>query len=442
MAQRKPVANTMNDNKARTGERKIRICVATSYGATEEPRGPRYAAEIARMDPNFEVVFVDCVPRGRKALRSVEFRNLPNVTCKSWYFPWKGGGKPGLFVEKIKQRIAWRSFAKGGAPRTAGLSTRSVGLERMLIAERADLYFGFNIDSLLPVYNAARASGGLFMFDCHEIHAEMSYEQSDIERAMIRAVQSLCFPSATLVLAASPQAAEYIESNFGIRDVLPLVNCAPLTDIPVQPANDGFKLYWRNSTLDLGPRGLSDILGAMPLLPADITLYLQGRPAQDGQFRVENAIRELGIADRVVILPPYRLEDAVTAALPYTIGLSLESPASINLNLTTSNKFFEYAMAGLAIISSGTEGLRHIVAAADLGLLYQAGDPADLARQIVRLYEDPALLARLRSNARQYALGEGNLEFQLRLFRETFFRRVMPKLDARRANSRGPRVVW
>jgi glycosyltransferase involved in cell wall biosynthesis len=176
----------------------------------------------------------------------------------------------------------------------------------------------------------------------------------------------------------------------------------------------------------------------MKLLPVGIRLYLQGRPATDGGDRVRRFIREAGVDDRVTILPPYRSPDAVRVAVPYSVGLSLESPARINLDLTTSNKFFDYAMAGLAIVSTRTEGLRHLIASAELGLTYDSGDAADLARQILRLYEDRELLARMRRNAREYALGEGNLEFQLRRFREVFRERVLGLIENKDAQGTGP----
>lgn len=409
---------------------RIRICVATSYGATEEPRGPRYAAELARMDPRVDVTFIDCVPRGRTPVHSAEFRDLINVTSKSWLFPWRGGGQLSLVVEKTRQRLAQRAFRRTGELRTELLSTRSIGLEQMLIAEHADLYYGFNIDTLLPVWRAAKIAGVPFMFDCHEVHAEMAHDQSVIERAVIRGVQHLCLPSCSLVTAASPQAADYIERDFGISGIVPLLNAAPLDlDLTPRDPDAEFSLYWRNSTIDLGLRGLDDTLNAMPLLPPDIVLYLQGRPPLQNQGRVQQRIRNLGIESRVVFLPPFRLDEAVRTAIPYSIGLSLESPASINMNLTSTNKFFEYAMAGLAIVSTKTEGLRHLIDAANLGLVYEPGDAKDLARQILRLYNDRPLFKTMRANARKYALGEGNLQFQMRRFREAVNERVLSRLE-------------
>jgi len=64
-----------------------------------------------------------------------------------------------------------------------------------------------------------------------------------------------------------------------------------------------------------------------------------------------------------------------------------------------------------------------------LGLLYESGDAEDLARQIRRLYEDRALLGAMRANARRYAEGEGNLQFQMRRFREAFRERVLPLVE-------------
>ncbi len=404
---------------------RIRICVATSYAATAEPRAPRYTAELARLDPRFEITFVDCVPRGQRAVTPIEFDGLANVTHRTWYFPWRQAGQLSLLAEKIRQYSARLAFQWFGTPKKEGLSTRSIGLEEILKAEGADLYFGFNIDALLPVYRAAQANGAPFLFDCQEVYAEMAHPQTKIEREMIRAIQRQCLPSCALVLAASPQAADFIEREYAIRNVLSLFNAPPTEELPVPDAKDEFSLYWRNGTIDLGPRGLDDALRAMALLPAGIVLYLQGRPAMDSGKRVEQLIHELGIQERVIVLPPYRSQDAVRVAAPYSVGLSLESPARINLDLTASNKFFDYAMAGLAIVSTRTEGLRHLIESEQLGLVYDPGDHADLARQILHLYNDRPLLHAMRRNARAYALREGNLEFQMNRFREVFCQRVL-----------------
>jgi len=418
---------------------RIRICVATSYRATDEPRSPRYAAALAMLDPAIEIIFVDCVPRGRDAAVPPELASLANVTRKSWHFAWKGRGKPRLLIEKVRQHLAQRSFRLGGEARTEALSTRSIGLEQILLAEKADLYFGFNIDTLLPVYHAARNAGAPFMFDCQEVYAEMAHQQTDVEREMMRAIQRQCLPECALVLSASRQAAEYMEREFGITGVLPLLNAPPKEELPEWEPTTDFTLYWRNGTIDLGPRGLEDALRAMRLLPGGIHLYLQGRPVTDGSDRVGSLIRALGIDDRVTILPPYRSEEAVHMASLHSVGLSLESPDRINSDLSTSNKFFDYAMGGLAIISTRTEGLRHLIEANELGLVYEKGNPSDLARQILLLYNNRERLAQMRRNAREYALREGNLEFQMARFLQEFRQRVLPLLASRaKARAGGP----
>jgi glycosyltransferase involved in cell wall biosynthesis len=211
--------------------------------------------------------------------------------------------------------------------------------------------------------------------------------------------------------------------------VVPLLNAAPLEEVTRRECSDELALYWRNYTIDLGPRGPDDILKAMPLLPLNVRLYLQGFPSRHNAGRVEQMIRELGIQERVTLLAPYRIEDAVKAAVPYCVGLSLQSPSIANMNLSSTNKFFEYAMAGLAIVSSKTAAHRDLVTSQHLGLLYESGDAEDLARQIRRLCEDRALLAAMRANARRYAESEGNLEFQMQRFREAFRERVLPLLE-------------
>ena len=120
--------------------------------------------------------------------------------------------------------------------------------------------------------------------------------------------------------------------------------------------------------------------------------------------------------DRVTIHPPYRPEDAVIEASRFHVGLCLERAGIRNHELTVSNKIFDYHMAGLAVIASDLPALRDIVQSSGGGLLYHPGDIKSLTEQILMLYRDQSKLQQLSSNARRFALSEGNREHVMRDF--------------------------
>ena len=51
---------------------------------------------------------------------------------------------------------------------------------------------------------------------------------------------------------------------------------------------------------------------------------------------------------------------------------------------------------------------------------FEAGTAADLAKQIMILYNNRSLLQDLSTNARNFALSEGNWEFEMHKFIQTF----------------------
>ena len=131
-------------------------------------------------------------------------------------------------------------------------------------------------------------------------------------------------------------------------------------------------------------------------------------------------ITQLGLRERVTILPRHEPDQAVKAASAYSVGLCLERRGVRNHDLTVSNKLFDYHMAGLAIIASDLPGLRSVVERSRGGLLFDPGSADDLAAKIRTLYSNRALLMEFAANARAFALREGNRETEMRKLVEAF----------------------
>ncbi len=400
----------------------VRVCVCTSYHGDSEPRAPRHAAAIAELASVREVIFVECVPAGESASVVPALSNNSKIRTSAHWYAHKRVWPVRTLFSKSLRRIAMWIHAAGGGMASWILSSRVVGVTKHLRNVNADVYVAHNIDMLLPAARAARKVGALVVFDAMEFYSDMGDGQSVRESAMIREIEQSELRRCALTLASSDQLAEALVVAYGIRRPIALYNTPPVVPEIRKPAHEGLALYWRNSVLGFGQRGLEDILVALTMLPADISLHLRGRLGKDGGSALSKRILELGLTSRVVVHPPHLPDDAVEAASEFDVGLCLERAGIRNHDLTVSNKLFDYMMAGLAVVTSDLTGLRSVVERAGAGLCYRPGSPTDLADKIFELYQAPDLRVQLSQNARRFALASGNRDADMMVFRREFAR--------------------
>lgn len=404
-------------SKRHTGTYKI--CVVTSYPAAREPRAPKHVVATLEAIPAAEVCFVDIAavdehlddPQeldGHERLHRITLR-VP--TRKSAPIRWA--------YRKMVSFLATRIFALTKKVTPAVLGPRAVGLARSLRRIKADLYIAHNVDTLLPAAMAANANRARLIFDCMEFYADMGDSQSPIESAATAQIEAAILPRCDLVLATSESLAVALRDAYTLAKPLSLLNVPPVTrTLPAKEDYPGLRLYWRNSVIGFGQRGLDDALVALTLLPEKVVLTLQGRLPLDGGQALHSRIAELGLTHRVTISPPYSPGQAVAEAAMHDVGLCMERRGPANHEYTVSNKLFDYMMAGLAVIVPDLDGLARAVKYAEGGLIYQAGSPQSLAEQILTLYRDPTLLASFASASREYALSEGNVEHEMLKFKQ------------------------
>jgi glycosyltransferase involved in cell wall biosynthesis len=73
-------------------------------------------------------------------------------------------------------------------------------------------------------------------------------------------------------------------------------------------------------------------------------------------------------------------------------------------------KLLEYMASGSVVIAPDMGGFTRMIQHGENGLLFEAGDPEDLARQIRTLYSDPELRKKISQNAQQMIKGEYDCE--------------------------------
>ncbi|MFW6116485.1 MAG: glycosyltransferase family 4 protein [bacterium] len=74
-------------------------------------------------------------------------------------------------------------------------------------------------------------------------------------------------------------------------------------------------------------------------------------------------------------------------------------------NSTVPHKLFQYMLLGRPVVVSNVRPLQRIVESCECGLVFEAGDPGDLARCLGYLYKHPQVARQLGENGRRAALG-------------------------------------
>jgi glycosyltransferase involved in cell wall biosynthesis len=130
--------------------------------------------------------------------------------------------------------------------------------------------------------------------------------------------------------------------------------------------------------------------------------------------------RDLGVAERVRLLPTAAPDQMVKLAATYDLGLSLEVGNSPNKRACLGNKIFTYLLAGVPVMVSDTPAQRAF--ALDLGsaaAVVSVADPDGIARVIDRLAAMPAALADAKATAWRLADQRYNWEVEQKALVET-----------------------
>lgn len=381
------------------------ICIVSPGNLASSPRLLKEAD--ALHEAGYAVTAVVC--DYTQALRSYDDEIAARI-------PWKairvsrpaGEGQIRLAAGAVAKLVA---TAGGHAP--VALAARAYGgpvaaLQRAASEVPAALYIAHYVTGLAAAAAAARRHGAMLGFDAEDFHSgEATGEPGDDFRmSMVRAVERPLLPSCSHATAASPMIAEAYAMHYGISPTT-VLNVFPLAMAPAVPHRGGeqepVRAYWFSQTV--GPdRGLQSFIRAMARAKTRTTLDIRGSDRWHHGDRLLDLARELGVADRVSLLPTAPPEDMVRLAAAYDIGLSLETDVSENRGLCLTNKIFTYLLAGVPVLLSDTPAQRAL--APQLGAaarIVSLADPQEMAAIMDGWAGSPA--ARVEAAASAWRLG-------------------------------------
>ena len=151
-------------------------------------------------------------------------------------------------------------------------------------------------------------------------------------------------------------------------------------------------------------RGLDKLVCAATYLPSDIVIVMMGNGYGTTEAELKALIASEGVADRVKIIPAVPYEELLDWTASADIGLTILPPDySTSIRKCLPNKFFEYLMAGLPVLSSELDAIVEMIKTYDVGRVVTSLAPADIAHAITAMLNDHVALDRMRRNALEIA---------------------------------------
>lgn len=149
-------------------------------------------------------------------------------------------------------------------------------------------------------------------------------------------------------------------------------------------------------------RGVRVLIRAMAAIvrEVDARLVLAGSMAPKFDQALRDGIRELGLGDKVDVLGPVD-HDALPTLLATATVCVVPAAADLTPNPTVvyPTKLLEYMACRTAIVAPRRDTVMSVVEHNREALLFDPGDPVDLARNVLRLLDEPQLRTNLAANA-------------------------------------------
>jgi glycosyltransferase involved in cell wall biosynthesis len=237
------------------------------------------------------------------------------------------------------------------------------------------------------------------VYDAHDLFTEThSLVGRERERRIWSFLERRLIRFAARVITVSESIARELARRYDIAAPLVLRNC-PVYRTPPEPrfffpeAPDEPVLLCQGY-LQKG-RGLEVLVGAMRHVPRG-RLVLLG----DGEMREEldRLVRILRLEKKVTLRPAVPIDELPAWTTSATLGFLLYSTASLNFLYALPNKFFEYVMAGVPVVSSPIPEVAELIVAHGVGSVVERVTPEEVAREINRLLADGEGIARMKGN--------------------------------------------
>jgi glycosyltransferase involved in cell wall biosynthesis len=279
------------------------------------------------------------------------------------------------------------------------LNPRHYALAEAARDEPVDLWLANDWTSLPVVMDIKRRLGTPFAYDTHELAVD-EYAQSLqwrlSMRPVIATVEREGLQSAQFVTCVSDGIAVRLQQFYQLTRRPHVIRNMPRLEVGLlRPTGNAISVLYHGVIVP--GRALEESIVSVAQWRPEFTLTLRG-PSEAAYIESLQALaQQHGIAERVHVAPPVPMTELVGKARAHDVGLFVIKGHSRQNEHVLPNKFFEYAMAGLALCVSDLPEMRGLLQRHGLGVLIADVTPEAIANAINAL--DPARIDAFKANA-------------------------------------------
>jgi len=252
---------------------------------------------------------------------------------------------------------------------------------------QAELYIANDWPVLPFVSRLAEKNNAKFLYDSHEL----SYREKNdsllwrvVFKKYIVSLESRYIPSADFISTVSPSIANELKQKYNISKPIYLIRNIPFYEASkyrsVKPPIN--VLYHGAFNED---RGLEMLIESVQYWKKEYHLTLRGTGNPKYCLKLINLIQKFSLQERISLKSSVPFEKIIIETNKADIGI-LPHPPFKNENLVClPNKFFEYIMAGLAIVSTPLNDVQELFTKYDLGKIFSETTPLGIAKTLNEL---------------------------------------------------------
>lgn len=366
-----------------------RVCLSVLRDARYDTRAMREAATLT--EAGFEVTIADVVSTpahpGEEKMRGFRIRH---ILVPDWQTARRSEGR--FFLKSVQTFL------------------RSC---RQLFLCPADIYHASELTALPACFIVAKLRRKPLIFEVYDLQFPSPATGVKFWGRLGKALdllQAWTLPRCAGIVATSPLHAKELKKRYRVTDIT-LVRNVPLYRRVAK--NDRLRQH-----LGLAPqtrivlyqggmqpgRGLEMLVSAASYLRKDIVIVMMGQDMLGTRSKLEAQIAHQGVEERVRIMAAVPYEELLQWTASADVGITILPPDySLNVRTCLPNKFFEYVMAGLPVLSSAVPAIAGVIKEYDIGRIMPSLAPQDVGAAINAMMEDGDALERMRQNTAKAA---------------------------------------
>jgi glycosyltransferase involved in cell wall biosynthesis len=276
----------------------------------------------------------------------------------------------------------------------------------------ASVWFAHDLDTLELAADLRRRHGGLLAYDSHELWLDRDFvpPMSSRARSRWKAVETRLIREADVRLTVAEPMADELARRYGVPRPAVVRNLPSSGDLDRAEGVEGVR-----SRLGLPPdapiaiyvgglapdRGIEELTRAAALVDG-LHVVLLGPGSERARTRARELAAEVGVADRLHLIPAVPPADVVAAAADADVGLVANLHSGLNHQLTVPNRLYTCLAAGVPVVGNRSPAFEPIIRGNEVGTTCDVRDPEDLA-EAIRFVLEPGRHERLRANALAYS---------------------------------------